>query len=63
MMTLALTFARPVFPRQRDDWMGTGQVISDYNPIELFEREDSERAQAVQRYYAPGWARLRGEYG
>ena len=30
---LALTFARPVFPRAYDDWMGTGNnVVSDYNP-------------------------------
>jgi hypothetical protein len=59
---LALTFARPVFPRAYDDWMGTGQVVSDYNPIEFFENEGKARAQAAQRFYAPGWARLRSEY-
>ena len=32
---LALTFARPVFPRDYDDWMHTGNnVISEYNPFD-----------------------------
>jgi hypothetical protein len=32
---LALTFARPVFPRDYDDWMNTGNnVISEYNPFD-----------------------------
>ena len=57
---LALTFARPVFPRQFDDWMGTTpNVISEYDPLEL-DRIESQKASA--RYYAPGWARLKQEY-
>jgi hypothetical protein len=61
---LALTFARPVFPRQYDDWMSTGQsnVQSDYSPIAEFEREMSGKPRAPQRYYAAGWARLQEEY-
>lgn len=32
---LALTYARPVFPRVYDDWMGTGDglVVSEYDPL------------------------------
>ena len=56
---LALTYARPVMPRQVDDWMGTGNVISDYSPIQEFEREQAGKPRAPQRYYAAGWARLR----
>jgi hypothetical protein len=56
---LALTFARPVFPRAYDDWMGTGNVISDYDPIKEFERETSGEPRTQQRYHAPGWARLK----
>jgi hypothetical protein len=57
---LALTYARQVFPRQYDDWMGTGNnVISEYDPIEEFEREVSGKPRTQQRYYAPGWARLK----
>jgi hypothetical protein len=54
---LALTFARPVFPRQVDDWMNTGQsnVVSDYNPIDALNEPEQPR---LPRYYAPGWARL-----
>jgi hypothetical protein len=59
---LALTFARPVFPRQFDDWMGAGQVVSDYDPIKEFERESSGQLRTPQRYYAPGWSRLSPEY-
>ena len=55
---LALTFARPVFPRQYDDRMGTGNVVSEYDPIAEFEREQSGRPRNPQRYYAPGYARL-----
>jgi hypothetical protein len=52
---LALTFARPVMPRMYDDWMGTGNnVISEYDPIEEFEREVSGKPRTPQRYYAPG---------
>jgi hypothetical protein len=56
---LALTFARPVFPRQFDDWMNTGQgnVVSDYDPV-TFDQEQSK----TPRYYAPGHPRLREEY-
>jgi len=60
---LALTFARPVFPRQYDD-TGRGNVISDYDPIAQFEKELKEPGtpRMPPRYYAPGWARLREEY-
>jgi hypothetical protein len=53
---LALTFARPVHPRSYDDWMGTGNVVSEYDP---FAPEQTK----PPRYYAPGWARLRDEEG
>ena len=61
---LALTFARPVFPRQFDGWMGTGNVVSDYDPIKEFEREFERegKPRVPPRYYAPGWSRLREEY-
>jgi len=61
---LALTFARPVFPRQYDDRMGRGNVVSDYDPIEEFERELKEpgRPRMPPRYYAPGYPRLRDDY-
>jgi hypothetical protein len=49
---LALTFARPVHPRACDDWMNTGNVVSEYDP---FAPEKTK----PPRYYAPGWARLR----
>jgi hypothetical protein len=54
---LALTFARPVFPRQYDD-MGRGKVESDYDPIKRFEDELNGRIQTLPRYYAPGYPRL-----
>jgi hypothetical protein len=50
---LALTFARPVHPRAYDDWMGTGNVVSDYDPC-------APEQSKPPRYYAPGWARLKG---
>jgi hypothetical protein len=53
---LALTFARPVFPRQYDNWMGSGQVVWDYDPLDGLKESEKPRAP---RYYAPGWARLR----
>ena len=61
---LALTFARPVFPRQYDDRMGKGNVVSDYDPIAQFEKELEEPAKPrmPQRYYAPGYPRLRDDY-
>jgi hypothetical protein len=59
---LALTFARPVFPRQFDSWANNGSnVVSDYSPIEEFEREMSGQPRNPQRYYAPGYPRLRPE--
>jgi hypothetical protein len=59
---LALTFARPVFPRMYDDRLGSGKVVSDYDPIQRFEDELKGRIQTPPRYYAPGWAQLREEY-
>jgi len=51
---LALTFARPVHPRAYGDWLGTGNVVSEYDP---FAPEQIK----PPRYYAPGWARLRDD--
>jgi hypothetical protein len=61
---LALTFARPVFPRQYDDWLGTvGNVVSEYDPLELDQQQmEKSKVQPRQRYYAEGWARLQEEY-
>ena len=59
---LALSFARPVFPRQYDDYKGTGNVVSDYDPIQRFEDELAGRVRTPPRYYAPGYPRLREEY-
>jgi hypothetical protein len=54
---LALTFARPVFPRAYDDWMGTGgNVVSEYDPLDGLKESEQPRPP---RYYAPGWARLK----
>jgi hypothetical protein len=39
--------------------MGTGNVISEYDPIKEFERETSGEPRTQQRYHAPGWARLK----
>jgi hypothetical protein len=55
---LALTFARPVFPRAYDDWMGTANTVtSEYNPF-----DESGLGDRTPRYYSPGWARLKVEY-
>jgi hypothetical protein len=60
---LALTFARPVFPRQYDDGMNTGanNVVSEYDPFELDKLETERSKPRPPRYYAPGWDRLREE--
>ena len=61
---LALTFARPVFPRQFDDWLNTGEnnVASEYD---IFEHDkllsDRSRRRPQPRYRAPGWDRMREE--
>jgi hypothetical protein len=36
-------------------------VISEYDPIKEFEREVSGNPRTPERYYAPGWARLKEE--
>jgi hypothetical protein len=59
---LALTFARPVFPKQFETWANNGRVVSDYSPIEEFEREQDGRPRTPPRYIAPGYARLRPEF-
>ena len=52
---LALTFARPMFPRQFDSWTnGANNVVSDYSPIEEFEREQEGRPRVPQRVYRAG---------
>jgi hypothetical protein len=58
---LALTFARHVFPRAYDDWMGTtNNVVSEYDPFDKARLRDEPVASP--RSYAEGWARLRPEY-
>jgi hypothetical protein len=62
---LALTYARPVFPRADLDWMNSGQsnVVWNYSPIEEFEREQKGMPPRTMpgRYYAPGWPRLKDD--
>jgi hypothetical protein len=61
---LALTFARPVFPRAYDDWMGTGEknVVSEYDPFEHDKLQTQRSRRRPQpRYHAPGWDRMREE--
>jgi hypothetical protein len=61
---LALTFARPVFPRAYDDWMGAGgNVVSEYDPFsqQAILGQTLPEAKKAGRY-APGWARLKPEY-
>jgi hypothetical protein len=60
---LALTFARPVFPRGYDDWHGDrGNVVSEYNPMsEQALRGEPYPESSRARYYAPGYARLKSD--
>jgi len=60
---LALTFARPVFPRHYDDWMNTGEnnVQSEYDIFEHDKLLSDRSRRRSPRYYAPGWDRLREE--
>jgi hypothetical protein len=54
---LALTYARPVFPREDLDWRNTGSnVVWDYNPFDDAHMKSEQQPQP--RFYAPGWARL-----
>ena len=55
---LALTFARPVFPRAVDDWLGTGNVVSEYDPFSS-DAMAGRPYPELQRYIAPGWPRLK----
>jgi hypothetical protein len=42
--------------------MATGNnVVSDYSPIKEFEREQAGKPRTPQRFYVPGWARLKEE--
>jgi hypothetical protein len=61
---LALTFARPVFPRGYDDWAGTGgNVISEYSPFQdSCMRGEPPIESSQRRYTAPGWPRLKREW-
>jgi hypothetical protein len=61
---LALTFARPVFPRAYDDLTGRGDhlVVSDYNPWSREAMEGLPLPEETGRYYASGWSRLKPEY-
>jgi hypothetical protein len=56
---LALTFARPVFPRAVDDWLGTGNVVSEYNPLSPEALAGQPLPEGRRRYVAPGWAGLK----
>ena len=62
---LALTFARPVMPRAYDDWMGTGQsnVVSDYDPIQEFEREMSGKPRTPPAILRSGMGQPEGRRG
>jgi hypothetical protein len=64
---LALTYARPAFPRAYDDWMGTANnVTSEYDPLSSENLEAAMQGrplvEAQRRSYAPGWSRLKPEY-
>jgi hypothetical protein len=64
---LALTYARPVFPRAYDDWMGTANnVTSEYDPLSSENLEAAMQGrplvEARARSYAAGWSRLKPEY-
>ena len=63
---LALTFARPVFPRAVDDWMGTGSqnCISDYDPFSREALRGEPYPESRKKFYAAGWEgnRLRSEF-
>jgi hypothetical protein len=61
---LALTFARPVFPRAYDDLTGRGDhlVVSNYNPYSREAMEGLPLPEEGRRYYAEGWSRLKPEW-
>jgi hypothetical protein len=61
---LALTFARPVFPRGYEDWHGNaGNIISEYDPMspQALAGEPLPESRRAARYYADGWARLKSD--
>jgi hypothetical protein len=59
---LALTFARPVFPRGYSDWHGTGgNVVSEYNPLSEQSIRGEPLPEMQRRYIAPGWARMKSD--
>ena len=59
---LALTFARPVFPRAYDDWLGTAgnRAITEYDHLNI-AYDHLGRSLEPRRYRAPGWAGLRDD--
>jgi hypothetical protein len=66
---LALSFARPVFPRNDMDWANTrtGECITAYNPFSNEsiwgdEAGNMRNEPPAPRYYAPGWSPLRKEF-
>jgi hypothetical protein len=67
---LALTYARPVFPRHDLDWMNTksAECETNYNPFSNEsiwgdeQQSNDDRPQSTERFYAPGYARLRPEF-
>ena len=59
---LALTVARPVFPRGYDDWMNSASVKSEYDPFSAEALAGEPYPESNPRHYAEGWARLKPEY-
>jgi hypothetical protein len=61
---LALTFARPVFPRAYDDFSGRGDhlVVSEYSPYGHEAMNDLPLPESRGRYYAAGWSRMKPEF-
>jgi hypothetical protein len=62
--SLALSFARPVFPRAYDDLTGRGDhlVVSEYSPYGHEAMNDLPLPESRGRYYASGWSKLKPEY-
>jgi len=61
---LALTYARPVFPRNDMDWTNgrAGECITAYNPFSNESIWDEVKEPRAPRYYEPGYATLRPEF-
>ena len=55
---LALTFARPVFPKQYDDRMGTGNVVSEYES----NQEGQETRSVITRRAIRDYSRTTSDH-